>query len=231
MLRQLDVDLVRVSRLNSVERRRVDALTNGQVDVLLDVGANVGSYARIARKDGYRGRIVSFEPGDEAFSALEQASARDPLWECRKLALGNDDGDAKLNISRNTVSSSLLPIAPATVAAAPEAAYVGVEVVMLARLDTLANELLEGNERLFLKLDVQGLELEVVRGSSTTLSRVSAIEAEMSVQPVYEGQPLLTAVVAHLDRAGFDLVAMEPAFRDCRSGKLLQLDSFFIRRN
>ena len=57
------------------------------------------------------GRIISFEPLSDAHNELQQWSESDPLWMVApRMAIGNHDGDAHINISRNSVSSSILPM-------------------------------------------------------------------------------------------------------------------------
>jgi FkbM family methyltransferase len=230
-LHRFGLDVHRFVWLNSVETRRRHALTERGVSVLLDVGANTGMYAQEARLLGFNGRIISFEPSSETYERLEQSTAHDPQWECRRLALGDRDGSSQLKLSANTYSSSFLPLTDRGLRAAPESKYVGTENVRVARLDALREELIDLDTRVFLKLDVQGTEQQVLRGARATLNQVEAIEVEVSIQPVYDGQALITEIVAYLDDAGFDLVALEPAFRDPRTGKLLQLDAFFLSRS
>lgn len=120
---------------------------------------------------------------------------------------------------------------PMTVTAAPDAAYAAQETVQIARLDEVGVPFVNDSSRVLVKLDVQAAELSVLRGAERILGLVDAVEAELTVLPLYEGQALLTEIVAFLDDAHFDLVTLEPGFRDPRTGALLQLDGFFVRRH
>ena len=65
--------------------RRLQIMKRAGISLVLDVGANVGQYAKIARKAGYKGQIVSFEPLGQAFSKLARftfmkASRRSASW-------------------------------------------------------------------------------------------------------------------------------------------------------
>jgi Methyltransferase FkbM domain len=86
-------------------------------------------------------------------------------------------------------------------------------------------------ERIWLKLDVQGFELPVLRGGERTLDEVEVVETELSLVELYEGQSLLADVLAHLDSRGFGARFFEPVFSDPVSGELLQVDGVFARRH
>jgi FkbM family methyltransferase len=200
------------------------------VSVVLDVGASVGEFGSALRAEGYAGRIVSFEPSSAAFGELERRAAGDGAWECRRMAVGDAEGWTDLRVAENGVSSSLLRVTREHLRVAPRARAVRVERVPVARLDTLAPELLRPDDRTFLKLDVQGGELAALRGAEAVLGRLAGIECELSLVELYEGQPVLGHVTEWLGERGFALVALEPALTDPASGELLQLDGLFVRR-
>ncbi len=195
---------------------------------MLDVGANDGPYGAALRAVGYQGRIVSFEPQSEAFARLSERSRSDDLWECRRVALGSAPGNATLNVAANSSSSSLLAIVGRHLVSAPESRTVGRESVQVETVDDNATSLLASGERLMLKLDVQGYELEVLRGAETTLPRVDLLEVELSLSPLYDGAPLLPAVLEHVVSCGFDLLGLEPVFL-AADGVVLQVDGLFGR--
>lgn len=208
-------------------RGRIDLIREHSVDVVLDVGANEGRFALALREAGYKGRIVSFEPLSAIYPKLEGAAAADPAWETLKLGLGARSGVAELNVAANKASSSFLPMLPELVAAEPRVAYVATEQAPVKTLDEL--DLLGPAERAYLKLDVQGYELEVLAGAERAMRAVEVVDAELSLVELYEGAPLLEEVVRRLDGQRFALVAVEPAFTHPRTGALLQLDGLFRR--
>jgi hypothetical protein len=61
------------------------------------------------------------------------------------------------------------------------------------------------------------------------LDAVGVVETELSVVPLYEGQPLLPEMLLALREAGFALAALEPILRDWRTGEHLQFDGVFVR--
>ena len=209
---------------------RLRMLRADRVDTVVDVGANYGHYAADLRTQGFTGRIVSFEPVAAAFAGLSERAADDPAWECFEIALGREDAERTIHVSADVTSSSLLPLTDAYTEASPRLRFVREETVRTATLDALSGRLFEPGEALFLKLDVQGFELEVLKGAERTLGQAVALECELSLAPIYEGQTLFSDVVCHLADRGFQLRALEPVFAHAVTGALLQLDGLFTRR-
>jgi FkbM family methyltransferase len=209
------------------EVRRARLLRWKDIDVVIDVGANAGQFGARIRAAGYRRRIESFEPLSPAFEALSAAAARDPAWKCHKLALGARSGRVRLNVSADLEASSVLAMEERHVRHCPESAYVDVETVEMAVLDEVASSLVGEPERVYLKLDVQGYELEVLRGGERLLPRVDLVEAELSLVRLYRGGPLYREVIDHLDQRGFQLVSVEGITEEPATGHMLQLDAVF----
>jgi FkbM family methyltransferase len=206
-----------------------DFLASRDVDLVLDVGASTGNYAWTIRAGGYRGRICSFEPLQAAFAKLETRSAQDPDWSCHRLALGAEPGEAEINVAGNSDSSSLLEMGERHARSDPASVYVGRETIELSTVDEVWERVVEDGDEVFLKLDVQGYELEALRGAERSLPRLAGVQAELSLVPLYEGAPSWTEVIAHLQERGFQPERLEPAFEDPRTGQVLQVDAVFMR--
>jgi FkbM family methyltransferase len=211
------------------DRRRVRLLASRGVDLVLDAGANVGQYALRTRSAGYRGRVVSFEPLGQAYAELSARAASDPLWDCRHEALGAAAGESILHVAGDSYSSSLLEIEGRQVASAPQSSYVASETVSVVPLDAIWDDVVRHAEWPYLKLDVQGFELEALRGAERSLAKLAGVEAELSLVPLYKGAPTYRDVIDHLEAAGFRLAGLEPEFFDPESAELLQAQGTFVR--
>ena len=210
--------------------RLMAALCHFNIDLVIDIGANEGQFAKELRAGGYSGRIVSFEPLSAAHGRLLQVSDGDTAWHVHpRCALGDRLGEIELNISGNSVSSSILPMLTSHSNAAPESAYLGHESAPLITLDSVAPPYLEGAQAPFLKIDTQGYEWHVLDGARATLPRVSGIQMELSLVPLYEGQRLWRECIERLETAGFVLWALQPVFIDLTNGRTLQWDGLFFR--
>ena len=201
------------------------------MDLVLDVGASVGQYGIELREAGYPGRIWSFEPLPESFDRLRAASEHDDLWRCSNLAVGDHEGHAELWIAGNSVSSSVLPMLERHVQALPEAAYVAKRRVAMISLDSIRAEIDSLGGAVWLKLDVQGYETQVLEGAAELLPQLAGLEMELSLVPLYEGQSLFDEMIDVLKGQGLRLVSLEPGFVDYDTGHTLQVDGIFIRES
>jgi FkbM family methyltransferase len=211
--------------------RRAKLLNDRGVTLVLDVGANEGQYARDLRWAGYEGRIVSFEPRSDTFAKLEAACAEDPRWEVSKLAIGERDATTEINIAGNEAgaSSSLLAMGERHEQSAPDSRYIGTEEVELRRLDSLWGELVQPDDRVFVKLDIQGYEMQALAGADGVLDEAAGVQAELSLVPLYDGAAGYREVLDLLEGRGFRLAGLEGGFEDVTTGEMLQADGIFIR--
>lgn len=200
------------------------------VETVFDIGANIGMSGQYFRNVGFAGKIVSCEPVSRYFKELERKSAADPAWLCENTAVGERAGELEINVTGGGGgASSFLQMTPAVTEHAPELAVVSKERVKVTTLDALARKHYPAGDRLFLKLDVQGYERNVLEGGPETLSRVVGLRVELSVLKCYEGEPLLCDMLPYLDGLGFKLCGIEPAWSDERTQEVFQLDGIFCR--
>jgi FkbM family methyltransferase len=80
---------------------------------------------------------------------------------------------------------------------------VRVESVKTDRLDTLLSDISMVD---FLKLDIQGFELDALRGAEAILKRTNVVHCEVEFAKIYAGQPLFSEVELHLRERGFELI-------------------------
>ena len=210
-----------------------DILRATKPDTALDVGANVGQWGDQLLDSGFSGTIISFEVMPHLHAALElHAKTRSPKWSvARCAALGSKQQRLTMNISANGVSSSLLPMLRTHLEAAPNSSYISESIVDVERLDDLAVHALTPHSKIFLKIDTQGYEMEVLKGAEEVLRHTVAIQIELSLVPLYEGAPSFIDATSYLETQGYDLFGLVPVFKDKRNGRLLQVDGLFVRKN
>ncbi|HZC73372.1 MAG TPA: FkbM family methyltransferase [Jatrophihabitans sp.] len=218
-----------VSR-DTFKHRFVYQLHRHGIDTVLDIGANTGQFARLLRQSGFSGRIHSVEPLQRAFLRLENAARADTHWTVQRAAVGAATGTLTMNVSGNSVSSSVLPMLDRHEAAAPSARYVAQEKVPAVTVDDIVSAHDLAPERTLLKVDVQGYEKAVLDGAAQTLPKFRGVRTEMSLVPLYDGQALMPEIVGELGELGFELWFVEPGFVEPETRRLLQLDGVFFSR-
>ena len=229
--RRLGFDLQHFHPARSHAAQLSAMLSFHKINLIFDVGANVGQYGRELRGPiGYRGRIISFEPMKAAHSALVRLAATDRLWDIApRAAIGAKNGTTMINVSSNSVSSSILPMLKSHADAAPESRYFASEEVPLATLDKLAVPYFRDDSVAFLKIDTQGYELEVLKGAGDTLSRIVGMQMELSLIPLYDGQKLMPEMLTEVANLGFELWGISPTFAEPETGRMLQVDATFFK--
>ena len=231
ILRAVGWDLHRLSPSSNPSRQLLATLNHVHADVVFDIGANVGQFAQELRSAGFSGETVSFEPLSSAHAILRKAAQVDPKWHIHpRTAVGNQDGEIEINIAGNSVSSSVLPMLDAHSSAAVGSAYVASERTPLIRLDSVAPKYLSARARLFIKIDTQGFESQVLDGAAETLKRAQGVLLELSLVPLYEGQSLWLEMIQRMADKGFTLWAIQKGFTDSRTGRSLQVDGIFLRQ-
>lgn len=194
------------------------------VRTVLDVGASRGQFSLHARQRFPSARIICFEPLPDARSVL--GSVLGNAVEIRPTAVGAEAGTATLHVAAQDDSSSLLPIGRRQVHEFPgtfEASTIEVDVTTLAAVLTE-----DFAAPVLLKIDVQGLELEVLRGAAEAIEKIDEVFVECSFTELYEGQAMADEVVAYLLERGMRLVGVY-GISYAADGAALQADLLFRR--
>jgi FkbM family methyltransferase len=192
-------------------RRRVrdliDFIEDRKIDVVIDVGANVGQFGRSLRDGGYKGRIVSFEPIESAFQELSKKAAADSNWQAHHCGLGATHGEAVIHVSELSVCSSILNLTSVASLHDSRVAVTRTEKIEIRTLDQVAANL---SGSILLKIDTQGYEKQVMEGGPKTIARVKGILMELPVIHVYEGEWQFHEAAKYMADAGFVPAQIQP---------------------
>lgn len=212
-------------------RRRLHFLKQYKINKIFDVGANSGQFAMSIRKFGFDGEIISFEPLSSAFNKLKANAENDKKWQQNNFALGNENGPGIINISSNSYSSSINEIHDTHKNAAPDSIYVGNEKIEIKKLDDIFKNYYTENDRIFLKVDTQGYEKNVVDGAKNSLQKILLLQLEMSIIPLYKDEMLLPDMIKYLKEKNFELIFIENGFSNPKTQHLLQVDGIFLNKD
>lgn len=196
----------------------------------MDIGANTGQFASELFNIGYKGSIISFEPLPNAHRLLVENAKYYENWSVYpRTAIGNIEGDVEINVSSNSVSSSILPMLNAHLEAAKESEYVGKIFAKITTLDKVICEPGFDNRSFFIKIDTQGFEWQVMDGATQALSLAKGVLCELSLTPLYQGQHLWLETIERLGNLGFKLWAIQSGFTNISTGRTLQIDAIFFK--
>jgi FkbM family methyltransferase len=205
----------------------VQALMGLRLLYVVDVGANRGQFSLLARGLYPDAIIVAFEPLRQAAKTYRQVFLNDTKVTLRECALGESSGKCEIHISGADDSSSLLPITELQASTFPGTGEVGTAEVSVATLSGMLTAHEIGRPAL-IKLDVQGFELNTLKGAESLLPLFDYIYCECSFIEMYEGQPLADEIVSWLQVRGFPMRGIYNVSYD-RSGKAVQADFLFSR--
>lgn len=194
---------------------------------IVDAGAGRGQFALVARRRFPSAMLHCFEPLPSSRATLTAVMAGDSHVEIRAVALGASSGRARLHVARSADSSSLLRATERLTSSTPGTDQPGRVEVEVARLDQVLKAA-ELRPPALLKIDVQGVELDVLLGTGELLARFDELLVECSFVELYDGQPRASDIVVELHRRGFGLVGVFSVSSD-NAGRCLQADFLFVR--
>jgi len=209
--------------------RRFKLFETFGINKIIDVGANVGQYALLVKELGFSGQIISFEPLSSAFSTLKEVSDKHNNWQAHNYALGNENTETVINISENSFSSSILNMLSQHLKSAPASTFIDTEKIQIRTLDSIFDTLHTASDKILLKIDTQGFEKKVLEGAGNSLHKITGIQLEMSIVPLYKSELILEEMITYLKNSGFTLYSLENGFYDQKNGQLLQVDGLFFR--
>jgi FkbM family methyltransferase len=221
-LRKLRLEVYPLDRRNSVQSYLSYLFVTKGVDCVWDIGANTGQYASMLRNIGFKGEIISFEPIPEAWEELNRHSASDNKWIVHhRCAVGLNEGFASMNVTADSVSSSLLR--PNDINS-----VVNIVEVKVERLDSIIKQI-GLNSCSLLKLDCQGSEYEILLSASNQISNFEYVQLEASIYALYEGEKTFHDLVGLMDSCGFDVAVIFPGITDFLD-RMVQVELIFKRR-
>jgi FkbM family methyltransferase len=193
---------------------------------IIDVGSNKGQFVLEAIKWHPNCQIFAFEPLTRERAVLERVLAGLPSLTVYPFALGEQDATTQMHVSSAADSSSILEQTELQAQSFPGTQNVGRDEIKIRRIDRLLDrEALKAP--VLCKIDVQGYELNVLRGFGSLLDAVDYLIVEVTNASFYAGAPNSAEVVAFLASKGFRILGMYNMYMS--EGLCLQTDILFCR--
>lgn len=187
---------------------------------ILDVGANRGDWTEMMLDIFPDADYLLLEPQHEMASRLDALESRHPNVTWHACAAGPEETTLELTVFDNLNGSSLVP--DAAHAEGRERRSVPVHTI---------DGLVDGRIPDLVKLDVQGFELEALKGASSLFGHTEIFVLEASLFRFYEQTPLLHEVIAFMKERGYVPYDIADYIRRTHDGALAQIDMAFARED
>lgn len=206
------------------ELKAFSATPEGQkISMIVDVGSNEGQFTFMARYCWKDAIIECFEPDPIAFEKLSSRYLRDGRINLHNLALSSKVGELTLNLGKDSAQNSFLMEYNKPC-----------HEQILVRTNTLDNFYNCDTHSSYspiclLKIDVQGYEMEVLKGASLFLRSNHYVLLEISLADLYEKGSKIEEVWRLLRESGYAYSQIIDQYRDRNSHKVIQMDVLFHR--
>lgn len=203
----------------ALERLAKNGFTPGLV---FDVGAFRGDFASMVLGIWPTARVACFEPLPYGRALIKELQTRHPTIDLHETLVGAvEKAEVEMHVAKT--SSSLLRDA--------HNQDFPVEIFPQTTLDRTIATAYAGRAPDLLKLDVQGFEMEVLKGCEASLGGVRAILTELSLLDLHEGVPLLHELTGWLGERGFVAYDICGMTRRPLDDALWQADMIFVRKD
>ena len=176
------------------QNRIVNYFMKQTIDIVIDVGAHKGEYLKKIRKIK-PSKIYAFEPQKKIFQQLKVNIKK--FKEVKVFNYACNDKDIKQNFYINSLTSTSSLLKPnesnwwikfKKFLLQKNSLIETIEVIKTKPLDSIIFKELDPNAKILIKIDTEGNELNVLRGSKKILQRrnVSFIQVEVAKNEIYE---------------------------------------------
>ena len=180
-------------------RRKYNMNISGIIHIGAHYGEEISEYIRNGIQD-----IIVFEPLKSNFEVLEEnLSDLNANISGYQVALGNDEKMVSMYVSDNQQQSSSILKPKLHLQNHPTVGFPTVEEVEMVKLDKYFEETSKFN---FINMDVQGYELEVLKGGSETLKHVDYVYCEVNRDEVYEDNAYVEELDEYLSEYNMERV-------------------------
>lgn len=205
--------------------------TKIEIKLVIDIGANEGQFIRTSLALMPNTSILAFEPNPISVqNLLQKANWNTEQVKIFSLGLGNSKDNLLLNVSKFSPASSLLKNSERLNQEFPDLLTEKIVDVKIDRLDNILKELDIPlcDRSLLIKIDVQGFELEVLKGANTIFEKIAVIICEVNLSLLYENQSNFDEIIGFLYLNNFRLIDIGQPIRSRFNEEILYVDVAFI---
>ncbi len=206
--RQRDLDLPQWRAAQSARLDLLPSLAGLGHALVVDLGANVGDWTAALLRVAPTAQVIAVEPAPGPRAELHERFGADTRVQIEARAVAGTSGTAELHLTEHSHNASLH--APHDMDHLYGHGWRETDIVTVET--TTVDELVGGRDLALLKIDVQGAELDVLRGAAATLAHTAAVLLEVTFVSHYDGDASFAQLHEHMTGAGFALAGLSAPF-------------------
>jgi len=232
LAKSLGYELINRDGSPSLNFHIMDLIQLHEINLVLDIGGNKGQFASSLRNEGYKGDIHSFEPVKATYSELEKTSQSDQKWFVHNFAMGDEQGQASVNVTKASDLASFLKPSEYGQARFKKNTVEYTEMVDINTVDNfLKSDILNfESKRIFLKTDTQGFDMQVVKGAKKSIPYIHCLLSEISLIPIYDGMPYYIETLEFYESMGFSVTGFYPITRCKETLSVIEMDCVMVNK-
>jgi FkbM family methyltransferase len=198
--------------------------------LVIDGGAHRGAFVDAIRAVCPGARLVCFEPDPVSASALRERFSGDKNLLMIQSALGADCGNAVFNINRSRATNSLSTMTDATTGLLNQLTTTvdRIEVAVTTLDEAMRAHAFPACD--FIKLDLQGHDLEALKGAKVALKSAKVVIVEVWFTLIYARSATFAAICEFMSEHGFAIYSLA-GLHYGTDGRLLWSDALFVRND
>jgi FkbM family methyltransferase len=230
LINMFGYEILKKKKIQTINNHLQYIFTKLKIDYVIDVGANEGQFALSLRRNNYKGDILSFEPASKPFKKLVENSKNDAHWYVKNIALGEKKELRKMNVFEASDLNSFY-----------EASELGknrfnkgmkkieTETIEIKTLDSVLKKIDLKNKNIFLKMDTQGFDISVFRGTNKHMSKISGLMSEIPIQKIYKITQSYHDILKEYEAQKFQISAIFPVSQNKKNHTAIEFDCVMIK--
>ena len=199
--------------------------SNLHCDAILDVGANRGNWSELAVKFFPKAHFYLLEPLQEMYPLLNKIIQKHSNFHFVPIAAGSRDEESIITIYEDLDGSSLLHEHQLELVKTGKQRVINVQ-----RIDSLLTKNIIQTPNLC-KMDVQGFEIEALKGSQKLFGYTEVFILEASLYKFTPNQPLLSEVIEFMEQRNYVIYDIAGSLARPSDGAIGQMDICFVKRD
>lgn len=221
--------ILRTNINNDIIKRHELILSKINLDFVIDVGSNNGQFLREYSNIFSGLEVIAIEP----IKKYNQHISKIPRYSNIRIlnkVVGKNNSRIIFHETENDVFSSALKPSKLFVKKTKGIKTKKKLIEKCIGLDEVIDLYCKGSKKIFLKIDVQGFERDVLNSIENNINKLYAIKIEASFQQLYENQILFDELLKHKVFKNFYLADISHVSSDLTNGRILQVDLFFLKK-